>query len=1267
MAPLTGVTLRAYAAATATAWDDRAEGRSWVQATGSLLKVDLSGFTRLSERLARSDITGAEHLNTVLNDVFVTLIDEIHGRGGDVLQFGGDALLVWFEGSGHAERAVTAGRAMQRRLAERPAEETPAGAVRLRMSAAVASGDLLLTVVGEDHRELLTLGPVATRVESLEKQARSGQVLLDEVTARALGDQHTASVGPGAWRSTTSLPEVRATRTALSGDGAECFVPPDVRSLEAAGQVTGEHRRSAVAFIGVTGLDALIERVGPDAAVARVREVAAAVDEAVAATRVTWTATDVMTDGSVFLLFAGAPVAREDDEERLVRACRLVLDRCPDHDVRIGAHAGRVFAADVGHPERRTFAIIGDATNLAARLMHRASPRQALVTDDLYEHSERDHEVRWLEPISVRGRRKPVRAGVLGPRVGTAVSRRTHDLPLVGRDLEHARLRALVEATAGQGTEPLRLALVGEPGVGKSRLVEEAEALARAGGVDVAHVAGSVFDGDSPYAAARGPLRELLALPDDDAAAGTRLGPLTATPELLSLLNLPLGLDLPVTAAAAEIDEQFVDARRQALLADLLRAAHPQPLLLVAEDLHWLDRSTAGLLDTLARGAAPGGIGLLATTRNALDAHLESSSDWETRTLTPLEPEHARRLALVLSAEVALSDSELDRLVGDTGGNPLFLRELVSFSPTGAGELPVSAEEVIAARIDALGPARRRRLREVSVGGQAQRLADVASALGDQALNRPSAWEELADFLAVDAPSGPSPTLQFRHELYRQSAYGGLAVRRRRDLHGAWADHLLAGPRETEAGTAGAPKIAVHLHEAGRFAEAWEWGCRAAQQARDEGALHDAVPLYERALVAGRRAGVSADEIADIREQLGDTAELVGLYERADEAFRAAARVGSQTEVARRLVKQGTVLDRQGRYRAALGKLTRAERQLPSTSPDSERVRSNLLLRRSSVLHRQGRLRRAYDVAAGVAAAAPAADPAGRADRARALLRLEMIASEAGWPQRFDLGLEALAAFDGLDEDRDLACLLGNMGVTQWESDDWAGARRRYEESGEVYRRAGDVLGAAIAANNVGEILCEQGDLVGAREVFDDARRVFRAAGHAWGVACTASALGRVAARSGEVEAAEVLLDEATMSLDDMGSTVFAADARVRKVELGLITQDPGATRNAVSMVEALSEIEVGAVLPLTARRYLAVATAGDGDVTAASEIATEALASAAGDRVVHEESLLLDLLAGLARLKGGEPARELVARRDEIWKRLEIRDPYRYPQVPAG
>ncbi len=1275
------MTLQAYAAATATDWDARARGAGWVLAPGSLMKVDLSGFTRLSERLAKADLAGAEHLNTVLNDVFVALIDEVLDRGGDVLQFGGDALLVWFEGPGHEVRAVTAGRAMQRRLAQRPAESTPAGPVRLRMSAGVATGDLLLCVVGEDHRELLTLGPVATRTEAMEKQAASGQLLMDAATARVLRANEVAVAAPGAWRSRAIPADVPVGRRTLAAFGAETFVPPDVRELKAAGQVTGEHRRSSVAFVGVGGLDGLLEREGAEAVVARVRRVAGAVDEAVVATRVTWTATDLMADGAVFLLFAGAPVAREDDEERLLRAARIVVERCQGDEVRVGAHAGRVFAADVGHPDRRTFAIIGDTTNLAARLMHRAQPGQVLVSDEVYESSERDHEVDWAEPFTVRNRRAPVRAGVLGAR--TAVTgRRTHDVPLVGRDAELSVLGDLVSAVRTGDGGTIRVALTGEPGVGKSRLVEAT--VQQADGLEVVRIAPTVFDASTPYAAMTGPLRQVLGLglepSGHDGVAVAALAVHAEEPGLLPLLNLPLGLDLPPTAASRDVDPQFLEARRNSVLAQLLHDRPAPPLLAVVEDLHWLDRASAGLVDMLARRAEPGRIGLLVTARGDLAAHLATAQTWTSLPLAALGAEEARRLAIELSGQAALSDADLHRLVADTGGNPLFLRELISFGATG-GELPASAEEVISARIDSMGPGPRRLLRDVSVGGPVQRLDDVSRVLGDSEPFNPDVWSRLADFVTVtESPAGPE--VRFRHELYRQSAYQGLAVRRRRAVHGAWSDHLLAladhqGPDSAPSAVSPAT-LAVHLHEAERHGEAWRWARRAADLAREAGALQDAVPLYERALLAGRRAGVPDDALASACEALGDTAELVGLYDTAGSALQRAARVGEPVDVTRRLVKRATALERQAKYRTALALLTRAQRVVDGSTGTAEvgggadvvQVRAALALRRSSVHHRLGRLRRAYDLAAQVAATSGSGSASVeglRVERARALLRLEMIASEAGRPERFDLGREALTAFEGLDEDRDLAMLLGNIGVTLWESDDWTGARRRYEESMEVYRRAGDVLGAAIAANNVGEILCEQGDLVGAYEVFEDARRAFRAAGHAWGVGCTASALGRVAARTGDVRRATALLDEAVAGLDAIGSTIFAADARVRQVELALVTERDDALAVAADMVQRLSKMEVGAVLPLTAARYHALAIAGTGEPEGARALATGALERAVDAGVVHEESLLLDLLVSLAAIRGEAADPGWVSRRDDTWARLGIREVFRYPQVCSG
>ena len=134
--------LAPYAARLALTWRERVGAADVAELDGTLVKVDLSGFTRLSERLARSQLTGAEELTVVLDDLWTSLVEHVLDHGGDVLQFGGDALVLWFDGPGHAARAVSATWKMQRAVQGRPAERTPAGPVRLRMSAGAASGRL---------------------------------------------------------------------------------------------------------------------------------------------------------------------------------------------------------------------------------------------------------------------------------------------------------------------------------------------------------------------------------------------------------------------------------------------------------------------------------------------------------------------------------------------------------------------------------------------------------------------------------------------------------------------------------------------------------------------------------------------------------------------------------------------------------------------------------------------------------------------------------------------------------------------------------------------------------------------------------------------------------------------------------------------------------------------------------------------------------------------------------------------------------------------
>ncbi len=183
--------LSPYVSALAAAWDREAPGVRWRRVDASLCLVDVSGFTTLTERLARRGRVGAEELTNVLNDVFGTMIRLAEGRGGDVLSFGGDALLLLFTGPDHAERAVAAALAMRSSLRMTARRSTSAGLVDLRASMGVHSGPVDIFRVASTHRELIVAGPAATAVTSLEKDAEAGEILVSEATRNLLPESWT--------------------------------------------------------------------------------------------------------------------------------------------------------------------------------------------------------------------------------------------------------------------------------------------------------------------------------------------------------------------------------------------------------------------------------------------------------------------------------------------------------------------------------------------------------------------------------------------------------------------------------------------------------------------------------------------------------------------------------------------------------------------------------------------------------------------------------------------------------------------------------------------------------------------------------------------------------------------------------------------------------------------------------------------------------------------------------------------------------------------
>lgn len=1212
--------LASYAARLAAGWDARFGAERSAVLEGTLVKVDLSGFTRLSERLARASRFGAEELNAVLNDVFGTLISIAHEHGGDILQFGGDALLVWFEGDEAARRAALATWLQQRAIVERPAERTPAGPVRLRMSAGIASGSFAFAVVGSEHRELVVHGPDASRTLALERVAPSGGVLVDEATAAELGpgccrrsgDAHRLIRGPA--------PPRHLVRTGPSSEHAAEFVPGEVRAIEELGTPAGEHRRAVGAFITVHGLDA----ASPVAALERLDAVTTAVEAACARFQVCWTAADVAEDGAVFLVFAGAPVAREREDERMLRACRAVLAAVPGLPVRIGINAGPVFAGDIGATDRRTFAVIGDTTNLAARLMVAAEPGTIRVARSVVERAG-THTWTDIGSVAVKGRRARIDVAVLGEERPVPVSRRTHDLPLLGRDAELALLEGTIDRTLDGIDDAVMI--VGEAGTGKSRIVAEAVAVATRRGVRCA-VASSVEEhAATPYAAVR-PL--LIALLGDD------VEPLAAAlgdeAPYLPLLAAPLGIRIADTPESRRLDPMFVEQRRLSVLLAALAITVVEPTMIVFEDAHWSDRASLAVVAAIAAGdELP--LSVVVTSRPPAPLPAGSGT-WQPIELAPLGPAPARALVLSAAGDRALTDARLDRLVRDAHGNALFLRELAVAASGDDASLPDSADEVIAARIDALPASDRTLLRHAAVAGSVTPLAVLGAVLHDPDVATPHRWERLADFVTIEGDC-----VRFRHDLYRRGAAQALSVRTRRAVHAGVATALLdrAADSPPEASL-----LALHLHGAGRYAEAFDWSLAAARRARDDGAFADAADQLGRAVDAGERAGtIDPERLLATRLEAAELHELVGQYDWAVDEIGRVARVRGWT--CGLLVMRATVLERAGRATKALRSLRRAERTDATPVEHVDR-----LLCTSSTLGRLGRLRAAADAAE--RALGLAGELGDRRREALALLRLEMFASELGDPIAREYGQRSHDLLVELGDDRNLGNVLLNLGVTAKDTDDWAGAVRRYLASADAYSRAGDAVGRAFALNNLAEIRLDQGQLDRAERDVLEARRIFRANGQDLGAAATMSSLGTIAARRGRHDEAREWLASARDALAAAGADLLVVDAALRQVETEVLA---GATVDARRVLGEAAGLaarvgDVG-ILDLSLRRWAAVL---DGDAAMLEEVAADALAHGA----VLERLLCCDALATLRDTSGRpDEASQWRSERDHLADSLAI------------
>jgi class 3 adenylate cyclase/tetratricopeptide (TPR) repeat protein len=1250
-------TLSPYVPAVVTDWLRSSPEADHRTVDGTLAFIDISGFTRLTERFARSGKVGAEEVSQILNAAFVSLLDVAYGYGTDLIKWGGDAVLLLFQGDGHAAAACAAAWQMRRTLRQIGKVTGTAGSATLRMSAGVHSGRVMFFLAGSRHRELIVTGPAATRAAAVEAAAEAGQVVISPDTAALLGPGLAGAVkDPGYLLAAAPKVPPRpaaGVRDVTGLDLASCLPPPVAENLLAGGH-DSEHRRVAIAFIEFSGTDELLAAHGADAVAALLQYVISAAQDAAHANDVTFLGTDINADGGKIMLVAGAPRSTRRDETHLLQAVRAVLARPGVLTLRAGAHAGRAFAGDLGPAYRRTYSVWGDAINLAARLMARAAPGQLLATADILDRSTRMFAFKSLPPFEVKGKAQPVHAFDVGAPLPNRPAPAQAAGRLTGRDAEITALRkALDSLRHGRGQV---VELLGEPGIGKSRLL--AELLALADQKRRVVVRCDAYATAIPYAVTDMLLRDLLEVPADAepqavaaALATAAAGQAPHLAKWLPLLATAVGAELPPTPEVDQLADAFRRPRLEQAVTELVGAILQDPAVLAVEDVQLADEASVSLLTRLLE-EVPGRPWLVVITGRARMALRAPESAEPLRLeLGPLPASAAETLLLDATRRSPLAPHQLAAIAERGAGNPLFLRELAAVAGRGGDSrlLPESIEDVIGAQIDLLAAADKSTLRAAAVAGMSFEVGLLTEVLG-----RPlddGVWERLREFVSAEEPG----TFRFRHALVRDAAYEGLPYARRRQLHGQLAAALER--RAGDAPQAEAAQLSLHYLHAQRYETASYYARIAGERAAAVYANAEAAGFLTTALDAGKRAGQPAEEVSRLAEALGDIRRRLGDFRAADGAFAEARRSadGDPVAYARLCEKTALVVARTSGISSALRWTARGREVLTGlTDADADRQDALLLAARTLLRYWQGR----YAEAAATAAEAVAvARRSGARDvHARALYLLDLVDVARGRYGGEPWAEQALAIWKELGNLSWQAQALNALGMRAYFEGRWDDALGYYRQAGEAFERVGDQWHAALIACNAGEILSNQGRYAQAEHVVQPAERVLRASGAVSETAFAATVLGRTAARRGRAEEALRLLEAARAGYlkADRSAEAVATEISIAEALLyeGEAEEALARADDIAAGPHARPDDEHASALG----RVRGYALALLGRAVSAQETVDESLrvARQRGDR--YDEALATDALIQLFEIRGQPADPGLVARRDDLFRALGVR-----------
>ena len=950
----------------------------------------------------------------------------------------------------------------------------------------------------------------------------------------------------------------------------EAYTPKHLaeRIFNSKAALEGERKQVTVLFADLKGSMELLADRDPEEARKILDPVLELMIEAVH--RYEGTVNQVMGDG-IMALF-GAPLAHED---HAVRACYAALrmqesakkyaegvrrSHAAVVKIRVGLNSGEVVVRTIGSDLHMDYTAVGQTTHLAGRMEQLADPGAIVITPETLALVEGYVEVKSLGPVPVKGLAGAMEiyevTGAGPARTRLQASARRGLTRFVGRDVELEQLRR-TQRIADTGCGQVA-AIVGEAGVGKSRLVYEVTHSHRLRGWLVLESASASYGKATSYLPVIDLLKGYFRIDDRDDARGIRervTGKLLtldralepAVPALLALFDVPVDEAAWQAIDALERRRRMLDAVRQLLL----REARERPLLLIIEDLHWIDSETQALLDALVDQLASARLLLLVNYRAEYQHTWGSKTYYSQIRLDQLPRESTEELLVALLGEDPGLEPLKQLLV--RRGNPFFLEETVRTlvetkalvgergryrlaKPVQTIQVPPTVQIVLAARIDRLTPEHKRLLQTAAVVGKdvPLELLRAIAELSDDALGLGLEQLQAAEFLYE---TGLYPDLQysFKHALTHEVTYSRLLHERRRELHARIVEAIEALYRDRLGEHV--ERLAHHALRGELREKAVDYLRQAGLKATARSAPEDARARLEQALEVLTTLPESPStlekafeirlELRPVMQQLGENRRML---ERLGEAAALAERLNDDHRLARVCALATNDHARLGELDEAL--ITGARALAISERLEDVRLRILTTSFLGQAHYYRGEYERAVELAAGNLAALPAewiyeyfgnSAPASVYDRGclvRSLAELGRFAEAARWEA------EAIRIAETTQHAFTIAGAYWAACTLHLLKGDWAKARSLFEHEIAVVQAGHIPVLLPFAVAGSAWVLAQLGEWSEALDRFEQSHRLLErgdAPGHSW--AC--HTLGRAGLLLGRLDEARQLGDRA--------------------------------------------------------------------------------------------------------------------------------------------